>query len=294
AIVPERDAVETFALDRGRAVEGRCFVGRGSAEAAQLYVLLRGIESRKPGTLPLARDGKTLITAVGTDASGRFRIPYLAIGDHVFEVHLPGGRIVETEPLRIPARRPSESPDATVALPDIRFDAGATLNVVVTDDTGLPVQHASVGVLQKRAGDDMPRVIEAEADEKSRVTLTGLDVVSPAELSCTAAGFVRGSHHLETLPATATCVVTRFAKLVAHVEDDEHRKPIANAVLSIAGRELARSGSDGDFVVRSIAAGSYDVTIAAPGFAPHTEHITLRPGSTESLDTVRLRAGREV
>jgi hypothetical protein len=164
-------------------------------------------------------------------------------------------------------------------LPDLRFDAGATMNVLVTDDTGLPVQHANVGVLQKRAGDELPRVVEAETAEKSQVTLSGLDLLLAGQLSCTATGFVRGSHHFDTLPATATCVVTRFAKLTAHVEDEDRREPRANAALSINGRELARSGSNGDLIVRSLAAGSYDVTIAAPGFAPHTEHVTVQPGA---------------
>src|ERR1700741_403746 len=110
-----------YALDEGRQVTGRWFIGRRPIAGAALRVRLAGGEARRPLMIPLARRAKDLVTAVSTDETGRYAIDHLAPGNYIFELTTRSGRIeesgVEIPPLKV-AVPDRPLPSRAYAVPD--------------------------------------------------------------------------------------------------------------------------------------------------------------------------------
>jgi hypothetical protein len=291
--IPDPETRIEFAIDSGRVVTGRCFIGRQPAGGARVFVSLSAVESRQPAVLPLGREHDSFITSVVTDAAGRFRVEHLAPGDYAFELHARGGRAYETERIRVPARRRSEPDTAVVKLPDLRFQAGAPMTVIVRDGDGAPVPHAAVGAIQQTGVQSPPILIEGRADERGEALLEGLDATKSAEVTCGAAGYARTTLRLDSIPPSATCGLLRLARITARVEGPDHA-PAKEAVLSVSRERTARADAEGLVVLRDLRGGEYEVTITAPGFGLWTESVSLLAGQSEDLGKIALGPGRSV
>jgi hypothetical protein len=293
SVIPDHDALIEFAIDPGRVVTGRCFIGRQPAGGAPVVASLSAVESRQPAVLPLARQNDSFVTSVVTDAAGRFRVEHLAPGDYTFELHARGGREYETDRLRVPVRRRSEPDTAVVKLPDLRFESGAAMTVIVRDGDGAPVPDAMVGAIQQTGVQSPPILIEGRADERGEALLEGLDATKGAEVTCGAPAFARTTLRLDSIPPSATCGLQRLARITARVEGPD-REPSKEAVLSVSRERTARADAEGLVVLRDLRGAEYEVTITAPGLELWTRSVSLRAGQSEDLGKITLGPGRAV
>ena len=114
------------------------------------------------------------------------------------------------------------------------------------------------------------------------LTCRGLtDVLVARAISVTAAavattGAARDSMGVALFAATPTGVISGIVTNAVGV-------PIANAAIAIDTLAEVRSGDDGRFVVRSVPAGSRQVSVVSLGQQPYTNFVNLLAG-----DTVRL------
>jgi hypothetical protein len=292
-VIPDREALIDLAIDAGRAVTGRCFIGREPARGGRVFVSLSAVESRQPAVLPLLREHESFVTSVATDAAGRFRVAHLAPGDYTFELHARGGRQYETERIRVPVRRRSEPDDAAVKLADLRFESGAAMTVTVRDADGAPVPNATVGAIQQTGPQSPPILIEGRADERGETLLEGLDPAKGAEVTCGAPGFARTTLRLGSIPPSATCGLQRLARITARVEGPDG-EPSKDAVLSVSHERSARADAEGVVVLRDLRGGEYDASITAPGLELWTRAVRLGAGQSEDLGKISLGLGRSV
>jgi hypothetical protein len=88
--------------------------------------------------------------------------------------------------------------------------------------------------------------------------------------------------------------------VVSGVVSGEGGRPIAGALIQVDGAEEVRSGEDGRFIVRDVAAGTRQLEVRAIGAAPQTTIVDVAPndttelglslGKVQTLETVNVKA----
>jgi protocatechuate 3,4-dioxygenase beta subunit len=277
------DSAETFTIEPGREVRGRCLIGRRAAAKTELRLSFRGLQSRRPYSIPLGRREHKIVESIKTDSDGRFTFSHIAPGDYVIEVRLPNGRVHRTTTITIPVRKASDGDDS-VQIRDISIPAGVDVAVRVHTLSGLPVSKASISIWQERdANDEQPIAIEARSDREGNVVLSGADSKLPLRLTCTAQGFVSATLGFDVPPREATCVLEKFASMRGEVRDDKGAGR-AGATVSIRGLyRRATTDAHGAFVFSNLVAGEYDLRATLPGF--RTAHAVVSVAAEENKET---------
>jgi len=283
----------------GTAVTGTLLVGGRVAPEARISVTLAGLASHRPFSVPLVWDPAeaSLVREVVTGEDGRFQIPALAPGDYLLEIIPKGGRIQTTPPFSLPAPETLLARDQDPAevqavwdLGELAFDAGMTVEILVTDTAGAPLPQSKAGGRQGEA----PEVVffEAEADAEGKVRLSGLDPTLPVHIVCVADGYARMSGTFEVPPGATHCAMEALAGARGRVLD-ENEEPVAAATITLLGSEgtVTHTDGEGDFQFEKLVAGSYELEISAPGFRIATIEASLDPGATVELEPVYLRRG---
>lgn len=266
--------------------------------------------------MPLGWDDATrkLVRSLESDAEGRFELPPFAPGDYILALRLPGGRLVHTDEIHVPApaelRRgqgrsasPDDAAPLRLDLGELSFDGGATLRVIVVDGEGRPVEGAGVGAMQGAREDTA--FFETDSDPEGIARLSGLDPLLATELSCGGDGFRRQVHRFPSPPPQHVCELERLASLDGRVIDPEG-EPVRATVrlegLPVAGegsvanepvrREPVTADVEGRFRFWNLPAGQYDLTITAPGHSRADLSVSLETGDERSLEPVVLEVGR--
>jgi hypothetical protein len=297
----ESDAAVMPVLRKGVQVTAKVHAGKDPLAGVRLALVPKDLRSRRFITLPLGREkGKSrLLREIATDAAGRFKTPQLAPGEYVFQLSAPGGQVLRKD-VSVPSPesllprwpRPAEA-EAVLDLGEIGFDSGVSLAVFVTGPGGEPVPEALVGAYQRDpAGENLS--FETAANREGKAVISGLAPTRPAEVVCLAPGFLRFQQHFDTPPPTIGCFLEPLARIDGIVVDSE-KNPVASAMISSkAFGRPAGTGRDGRFQIINLAGGTYELTAAAPGFAPERVSVSLEPGERRELPPIVLSAGREV
>jgi hypothetical protein len=286
------DPQRRYALDEGRQVTGRWFIGRRPLAGAAVRVRLAGVEARRPLMLPLARGAKDWVTAVSTDETGRYAIDHLAPGAYIFELTTRSGRIeesiVEIPPLK-PAVPDQPPPSRGYAVPDVRLEEGLNLVVDVRSTHGMAIPGASVGISQPPMAVPPRRSFETKADGEGIAALDGLEPGVATRVSCAATGYSRFSETIETLPPLVTCVLGKLAKIAGTVVDAEG-SPVPHASLELLGAHLsATAGASGAFAIDAVAPGRHTLRASSPASGTVEREVVI--GAGEALDIGQLVLG---
>jgi hypothetical protein len=282
-----------YALDEGRHVTGRWFIGRRAAAEASVRVRLAGVEGRRPLMVPLARGASDWVTLVRTDDAGRYEIAHLAPGKYIFEITTRSGRIDESDVVEIPPLKPpvpdQPPPSRTYVVPDVRMEEGLSLVVEVRSADGMAIPHASVGMSQPPMAVTARRLAETKADEKGIATLEGLEAGVAVRVSCAADGYTRFSEPFDPFPLLVTCTLARLAKIVGTVVDADG-SPVPRATVQLLGAHLsAIAGASGTFAMEHVPPGKYTIRAGAPVAGVAVRELTI--GAGETLDVGELAIG---
>ncbi|MFG0319047.1 MAG: hypothetical protein ACF8XB_17375 [Planctomycetota bacterium JB042] len=227
--------------------------------------------------------------------------PALPLGDGLHRAGSRPGFSADRARIRAPGHverrvdfvRPrGETPDGAVEVP-MHPETVATGRVI--DGEGRPVTGASVMLdrIEEPSFDPHPFVRgNARSDSDGRFRIDGLLRDAKYELWCSHDAFARLERVERTSPDTASwdlgAIVLDGSRavtgLVIRAEDDE---PIADAIVS-SGTRVARSGSDGRFVLRHVTASS-GLRVEAPGRAP-----AMIDAQGDGDTTIRLSAGASI
>jgi len=289
-----QDSAETFTIESGREVRGRCLIGRRPAAKAVLRLVYARLQSRRAYAIPLGRREQKIVDSVQADAEGRFIIPHITPGDYVIDVHLPTGRIHQTATITIPARKANEA-ETAVQIRDISIPAGVDVAVGVRTHGGLPVSKAGVSLWQEReANDRQPIVVETTSDLKGNAKLSGADPKLPLRLSCSADGFVRTNLRFDAPPEEATCVLDRFSSIRGEVRD-EHGAARVGVNVSIRGSSSRLTTDEhGAFVFKNLPAGDYDLRATLPGYRTANVAVSVAPEEEKQLSALELVPGEAI
>ena len=286
-----QDSAETFTIESGREVRGRCLIGRRPGAKAVLRVVYAGLQSRRAYAIPFGRREQKIIDSVQADSEGRFIIPHIVPGDYVIDVRLPNGRIHRTTTITIPARKANEA-EAAVQIRDISIPVGVDIAVSVRTRDGLPVSKAGIGLWQERdTNDEQPIVVETKSDLKGNAILSGADLKLPLRLTCSAEGFVRTNLRFDAPPNEATCVLDRFSSMRGEVRD-EHGVPRAGANVSIRGTSSRLTTDEhGAFVFKNLPAGNYDLRATLAGYRTANVEAPVAAEEEKQLSAIELVPG---
>ncbi len=286
-----QDSAETFTIESGREVRGRCLIGRRLAAKAVLQLVYAGLQSRRAYAIPLGRRKQKIVDSVQADSEGRFIFPHLAPGDYVIDVHLPTGQIHQTATVTIPARKANEA-ETAVQIRDISIPAGVDITVGVRTRDGLPVSKAGVSLWQEReTNDSQPIVVQTTSDLKGNAKLSGADPKLPLRLSCSADGFVRANLRFDAPPDEATCVLDRFASMRGEVRD-EHGAARVGVHVSIRGTSSGLiTNEHGAFIFKNLPAGDYGIRATLPGYRTANVDVSVAPEEDKQLSAIELVPG---
>jgi hypothetical protein len=287
----ESGFTQTFELDEGREVRGRCFIGRRPAAGATVSVRPARLESQRPLVIPMALTGGQWVTSAKVDDTGQFHIDHLAPGEYILEILTAGGRSEDSDPLVVPERKPAAPggalPPRTWNAPDIRLTEGIGLMVEVRATDGTPIGKAGVAVTQQSDGDLPIRSFEHEADEKGVTRFDGIDALLAMRVSCAAKGFARFSEVFTAHPPLVTCTLRRLGGITGTVTDSSETA-IPRAVLELKGADRLRVTADsaGAFRFDDLEAGTYTLRASSPNTGIAVEEVTVAEG--EIVDAGRL------
>ncbi len=297
-ILPHDSATRVFALDEGRRVEGRCFIGRAPLAHAEISVRAAGVDLRQPVAIPLAQEKTAWVKSIRTSDDGEFTIEHLSPGRYVFAVTTADGRAEESGPVTVPGLELSQEgtppPNRTYRIADIRLAEGLLLSVEVRTPDGMPVAKANVEVVQRDAGGIPRRVLNAVADDDGLAKVSGIDANLPVEMACAAPGYARGAAVYDALPSAGACTLVRLGRISGRITNSNH-EPVAGAVAEIGGTTLrAASNSDGSFELTEVAAGAHVIRMSSGTTGTATLDVTVSSGDTVDLGEVVLPAGAVV
>jgi hypothetical protein len=271
---------------------------------ARVAVVPAGLDALRAFTVPLGvREGRAL-REVATGADGRFAIPELAPGEYFLETLLPSGRVHRSDPFELPDRDAlhrlyevdeREAGELFWDLGRIDVPTGLDVAVRVLDGAGEPIRGAAVAASQ---GSTAREVLDFEgtSDADGRVVLRGLVVELPVRLSCQKEGFRPLAEDYELLPVDVDCVLEPWARVTGEVVGPDGQPPAgATVALSLVGDdgEPFAVGAGGPFELGEVAAGDYELGVAAPLFRTEERTFTLEAGAHLELGTVLLLHARE-
>jgi hypothetical protein len=287
------DPQRRYALDEGRQVTGRWFIGRRPVGGAAVRVRLARVEARRPLMIPLARGAKDWVTAVSTDETGRYAIDHLAPAEYIFELTTRSGRIEESVAVEIPPLKPAvpdqPPPSRAYSVPDVRLEEGLNLVVDVRSTDGMAIPGASVGLSQPPMAVPPRRSFETKADDEGIATLDGLEPGVATRVSCAATGYSRFSETFEVLPPLVTCVLGKLSKIAGTVVDAEG-SPVPHAALQLLGAHLsATAEATGAFAIDAVSPGTHTLRASSPASGTVEREVVI--GAGETLDIGQLVLG---
>jgi protocatechuate 3,4-dioxygenase beta subunit len=287
-------------LAKGVKVIGTLRRGKAPLAGARLAVVPKELKARRFLTLPLFRDakGSPLVREIASDRAGRFTLPQLAPGEYLLQVRAPGGRIHHQE-VSVPrpeallpkGRRPAAA-EATLDLGEIALEEGLSVAVFVTGPGGAPIAGAKVGAGQG----DRPEttvIFETVADREGKAVLAGLAPAGLTRITCLTEGYAVLQQNFEAPPLTVSCALEPLARIEGSVVDGQG-EPVSSATVSgPALRGPATTDKDGRFELFDLAAGHYELAVAASGFRTERRRVELAAGERRSLPAIELAPGRE-
>jgi protocatechuate 3,4-dioxygenase beta subunit len=262
-------------LRRGALVIGRIVDEEHGLPLAGVRVSLTAREAGAPnGYQPLQAT---------TDPEGRFEIPWAGSGRHTLRTEIPGFVTMVVEDLLVPEQQPE------VDLGEIRLQAGAVLEGIVTDALGRPVEAAWVRVMPSYGSADFAAA--AAALSAWQPIVTGGDGRFRIEGLPRGATFDIDVDHSELLPGESLGVEVPTAEPLRIRLDlprtlsgrvvDSRGEPVAGAAISpnvstvLPGKngrsrgrswETARTDRDGRFRLSRLMPGPVDLYARAPGY----------------------------
>lgn len=286
-----------YALDEGRRVQGRYFVGREGAAGAVIRVRLAGVEARRPLVIPLARGAKEWVTDVRTGDDGSYEIEHLAPGSYIFEVTTRNGRVEQSDVIEIPPLKPPvpdrPPPSRTVVLPEVRFAEGVSVVVEVRSTDGVPIRAALVEVSQTTSG-AAPHVFERSSNGEGVAMLEGIDAAMPGRVGCAAPGFTRFNEAFDILPAVVTCTLARLATITGSVVD-ARGEPVPRATVEVRGtHRSAMTDTAGAFAIDSVPPGTSTIRASSSKSGMGIREVTVSVGETFDLGELPLGETRDV
>lgn len=237
---------------RGTPIHGRYVSQDAPIAAARVALVPTDIRSPRAFTMPFAATFKTatpekapLGTASGkttsgddaaitapqgrlerevlSDSEGAFVLPEVAPGSYFLETLLPTGRLHRSEAFDLPQRSVSQGRLAASEeqlifwdLGDIEVLDGAALEIRVQSTTGEMVSGAQISARQGKTVEDLLSFRATTGDDGIAV-LSGFQVESAMQLSCSAPGFVSHHEDLPTVPALLLCDLEPTATLSGSV-----------------------------------------------------------------------------
>jgi hypothetical protein len=282
-----------FTLDEGRAVTGRCLIGRRPAANATVSVRLARLESRRTLVLPLALTGEKWVSSTKVDDAGRFRIEHLAPGEYIFEVVTTSGRAEDSDIVVIPALKAAAPgqppPPRTWEVPDIRLAEGIALTVEVRASDGTPVANAGVGVSQGQDGELATRSFEQRADESGVARFDGIEGLLGMRVSCLAPGFARFSEVFTTHPPLVTCALQRLGGVSGRVIDSQETAVIGATVALIGGDGAqAVTDSTGVFRFKDVVPGDYGLRATSAMTGTAVRDVTIAEGDVVDVGAISV------
>lgn len=297
----------------GLVMHGRYLQGFDPVDGARIAVVPDGLEMRRPFTMPLALPPgvraarQRLQRLVETDDTGAFELPPLAPGDYFLETLLPSGRLHRSEPFSVPsleiARFRAGTPDEKairIDLGTINVEAGLTLRIRALDADNEPLAGVRVAASQGETARDL-RNFEAFTDPEGYAVLDGFSAEAEVRLRCLRRGFEPWEEVYDLVPVEETCLMNRWAEILGEVIGPDGL-PVPNATLSIqritdddgdsVDEKNVTHQVNGRFEIGDLAAGSFELHVAAPGYQVETRSFELDTGQALDLGTVLLLLGR--
>ncbi|MBT8450498.1 MAG: carboxypeptidase regulatory-like domain-containing protein [Deltaproteobacteria bacterium] len=172
-----------------------------------------------------------------------------------------------------------------------------TLRGRVVDERGFGVGGALVSVSSKSAGTPVRRSAKSDPDGTFSVpalpeTPFELEAAHPA-FSVTQMGSIDSMDDVRV-------VLSAGVTLLGEVLDDWSNEGLAGVRVRLDGpaRLESKTRSDGTFVIRRAATGTYDVSFSHPDYETQTERVVLAPpryvDQPQELDRVRLQPGGSI
>lgn len=293
------------AFDVGLEVRGVYRQDLEPVAGARVAVVPAGLDAVRAFTLPLALRGGRTEREVATDAEGRFVVPELAPGDYFLETLLPSGRVHRSDPFTVPDRvtlhriyevDEREPGELFWDLDRIDVPTGLDVAVRVLDPAGEPLAGAAVAATQGRT----PRELldfEGTSDGEGLVLLHGLEVELPVRLSCAKEGYRPFAEDHDLLPVAVDCVLEPWARVTGEVIGPDSQPP-RGAVLALrpAGADVEPRivGVGGAFELGELAAGEYELRLAAPGYRTEERAFAVDAGQHLELGPIVLLHAHEV
>jgi protocatechuate 3,4-dioxygenase beta subunit len=218
-----------------------------------------------------------------TDSSGRYVFRDIPSGEYTLTVEAPGYRPTALR-VRVVGRTVQD-----VALEPL---AGSLEGWVRDALTKKPIRGARVTVEFVWAGE--ARKLEAATDEHGYYRIDG---IPPGRWAarCEAPDYLPASDTVEIRPGEVARkdwdLVPAFGSLEGFVRDAKTKEPIKGAVVEVEViaegkvrllREL--TDKDGHYRIDGIPPGKWKATVRAPGYAPASQDVEIRPGEVTRKD----------
>lgn len=288
-ILPGRESDCYFVLTPGHTVRG--FIAMEEPlplRGILVRVRLAQLHSRRPVILPIERVQDSFIVGIDADPSGSFEFCHLAPGEYTLEVALPGGRVHETEIISVPDLWDVPT---VITVPPVVVPGGVDLLISVMTVDGVAVSAASVGASQPAGESARATMFQGTADVDGRIRFRGLHPSLPLVVGCSAEGLVRAQIEFSSPPETVTCQLRTFAEVRGSVTTDTEA-PVQGAQVSIA-RITATTDNAGNFVIRQVPPGAWNLSVTAPGYAKLQRAVTVAEAETQEIADLILQPADE-
>lgn len=233
-----------------------------------------------------------LLDVMGADAGadGRFAIDAIPVGDHALGADVPGQA----------RRRVEFAVSATqrqVDLGDVRMETGLVIRGRVRTQAGQPIADASVQA--SASAGRFGAQPTARTDPEGAFVLAGLEPLT-YHVSASGRGFGRTEVDVEPGSDPIELVLEPAGTLTGKVVDDRGDPVDSFRVVARAGEEgrpwayNSFDATDGRFVLESVEAGSYVVSVEANERGSATVPAKVSASGPTDLGTIRLKPGATV
>lgn len=276
----------------GVEVTGRVLLAQKPVAGAQIAFSPTDPTFPRFTLLPLAHDGRAVVSSVATGVDGRFALPHLAPGEYQVQVRAGGGRFGQLGPYKVPD--PAQPSPPSLDLGDLVLQEGVAVEVTVADTAGKPIAGAQVSLSHqptqpaaRTPGEGF--LFEAKTDARGSAAFLGLPPGEAIDVVCSADGYFPQARKLPAPEKTVRCTLSRPGRLEGKVVDPDGR-PVAAATVALGDRSgpSARTAADGTFVLEEIHPGNHVLSVAAPRFRAEEREVSLAAEESRRLDPIQL------